>query len=45
MRAWRTGSESGGLRSEKRVVVNALLGNSESMAMQLCAVQNLCLPL
>ena len=30
-RAWRTGSESGGFRSEKRTLVNALLGNSESM--------------
>lgn len=32
VRAWRTGSESGGFRSEKRVEVNALLGSSESMA-------------
>lgn len=31
VRAWRTGSEIGGFRSEKRVEVNALLGNSESM--------------
>lgn len=31
-RALSTGSESGGLSSEKRVVVNALLGKSESMA-------------
>ena len=26
VRAWTTGSESGGLRSEKRVLLNALLG-------------------
>lgn len=31
-RACRTGSESGGFRSEKRVLVNALFGKSESMA-------------
>lgn len=33
VRASRTGSESGGLRSEKRVLVKALLGLGESESM------------
>lgn len=39
-RASRTGSESGGLSSENRVLVNALLGKSESMASQFPAVSH-----